>query len=420
MDIARAGLTLIPFHTNGPPVVFVRYQAQRAAEEFLKIALDDERGIGVIHGPPLAGKKTLVYQLLRRMPDDLSFAVVDGARMKTIDLLRSTLAHFGLQVSANSVDDYWNVLKRYLAERDGPRHTPVLILDNINQMYPSALYGLCKLAELRSGGGYALRMVLISNRPPQTIINSPSMTAIATRTVGAIELGPMTLQESSRYLFAKLFAAGCATPSSILPNDVRNAVHQVTGGWPGKIDEVVRNALARAEELPLHHADLAPPTKTAARPIPVLAAVSEPDEHPDMRRLILTLNGETISKVRLDDRKFLIGRSELCDLPINSRYISQHHALLVRTENALHLVDLHSTNGTFVNSRRISTKVLQHDDVISIGNHGIKLQFPEFRARPDTEQVDLGKTAKMRTLGDDDVAHTDTQHLPDEGSEQQA
>lgn len=430
MDIARAGLTLSPFHTNGPPVVFVRYQAQQAAEEFLKIALDDERGIGVIHGPPLSGKKTLVYQLLRRMPDDLSFAVVDGARMKTIDLLRSTLAHFGLQVSADSVDEYWNVLKRYLTERRGLGHTPVLILDNINEMYPSALYALCKLAELGTDGRYALRMILISNNPPQAIINSPPMSAIAVRTVGAIELGPMTAQESSRYLFAKLFAAGCATPSSILPNDVRSAVHQATGGWPGRIDEVVRGALERAEELPLHHADLEPPAPIPARPIqaraiqarpiPVLAAVSEPDEHPDMRRLILTLNGETIRKVRLDDAKFLIGRSELCDLAINSRYISQHHALLMRTEKALHLVDLHSTNGTFVNSRRVRTKVLQHDDVISIGNHGIKLQFPEFRSRPDSEQIDLGKTATMRTLTEDDVDPADTQQLPDAGSEQQA
>ncbi|MBT8103078.1 MAG: FHA domain-containing protein [Gammaproteobacteria bacterium] len=409
MDIAQAGLTLSPFHTNGPPVVFVRYQAQQAAEEFLKIALDDERGIGVIHGPPLAGKKTLVYQLLRRMPDHLAFAVVDGARMKTVDLLRSTLAHFGLQASPGSVDDYWRLLKQFLAERNRLGDTPLLVLDNINKMYPSALYALCKMAELETNSRYALRMILVSSKPPHPIINSPSMAAIAGRTVGATELGPMTARESSRYLFAKLFAAGAATPSIILPHDVRNAVHQATGGWPGKIDALLKNAFAHAQSFPLHHADLEPPATVSAEAKPVMAAVREPDEHPDMRRLILTLNGETIEKIRLDDTKFLIGRSELCDLSINSRFISQFHALLVRTTEALHLVDLHSTNGTYVNSRRILSQVLQHEDVISIGNHGIKLKFPLFRKRPDAEQIDLGKTATMRTLGDTDSADRDEQ-----------
>lgn len=416
MDIAQAGFTLRPFHTNGPPVVFVRSQANQAAEEFLKIALDDERGIGVIHGPALSGKKTLVYQLLRRMPADLSFAVVDGARMKTIDLLRSTLAHFGLPVTRSSVDEYWRVLTRYLVEHNARGQVPLLVLDNINKMYPSALYALCKLAELRSHAHYALRMILISDKPPHSIINAPSMTAVARRTVGATELGPMTPQESSRYLFAKLFAAGCAMPSAILPMDVRNAVHQATGGWPGRIDQVMKVALDRAERLPLHHADLEPSAAVPAPPKRVLAAVSEPDEHPDMRRLILTLNGKTLKKVRLDETKFLIGRSELCDLDINSRFVSQYHALLIRTDEALHLVDLHSTNGTFVNSRRISSKVLQHDDVLSIGNHGIKLKFPKFRSRP--ESSDLDTTATMRTLKDRG-ADTAEQPAPTGRSERQ-
>ena len=182
--------------------------------------------------------------------------------------------------------------------------------------------------------------------------------------------------------------------------DVRNAVHKATGGWPGRIDRLMRDAIHRADRLPLHHADLEPSEATAAPPKRVLAAVSEPDEHPDMRRLILTLNGKTLRKVRLDETKFLIGRSELCDLYINSRFVSQYHALLIRTDKALHLVDLHSTNGTFVNSRRITSKVLQHEDVLSIGNHGIKLKFPQFRLRSESSGVDLDRTATMRTLQD--------------------
>ena len=64
------------------------------------------------------------------------------------------------------------------------------------------------------------------------------------------------------------------------------------------------------------------------------------------------------------------------------------------------LVDLNSTNGTLVNSRRIQSKALRHDDVISLGNHGIKLIAPSYRTRRLVEERGLADTAQMKTLAD--------------------
>jgi pSer/pThr/pTyr-binding forkhead associated (FHA) protein len=40
------------------------------------------------------------------------------------------------------------------------------------------------------------------------------------------------------------------------------------------------------------------------------------------------------------------------------------------------LMDMNSTNGTFVNSQRIKDQVVVHNDIISIGNHQIKYIAP--------------------------------------------
>ncbi len=64
----------------------------------------------------------------------------------------------------------------------------------------------------------------------------------------------------------------------------------------------------------------------------------------------------------------------------------------------MHLLDLKSTNGTFINSRRINTRVLQHHDVISLGNHGIKLVSPVYRARTTSVEPDLAETTTMKTI----------------------
>ena len=66
----------------------------------------------------------------------------------------------------------------------------------------------------------------------------------------------------------------------------------------------------------------------------------------------------------------------------------------------MHLLDLNSTNGTFLNSRRVQSKVLRHEDVISLGNHGIKLISRTYRSRAATEEQNLADTAKMKTLSD--------------------
>jgi hypothetical protein len=82
--------------------------------------------------------------------------------------------------------------------------------------------------------------------------------------------------------------------------------------------------------------------------------------------LKLTRNGTTIQELPLDGPQVLIGRADDNDLSIPTQYVSQHHILLVRQDGHTTLIDLHSTNGTFVNSERVSKHVLTDHDVITV------------------------------------------------------
>ncbi len=63
-----------------------------------------------------------------------------------------------------------------------------------------------------------------------------------------------------------------------------------------------------------------------------------------------------------------IGRNPASDIPLQAPNISWQHARLDQTAQGSVLVDLNSTNGTFVNGQRISTPhLLRKDDVIQIG-----------------------------------------------------
>jgi pSer/pThr/pTyr-binding forkhead associated (FHA) protein len=91
--------------------------------------------------------------------------------------------------------------------------------------------------------------------------------------------------------------------------------------------------------------------------------------------LCLSRNGRTLQELPLTLPRILIGRSDENDVPIPSRYVSRHHILLVNHGGATILIDLNSTNGTYVNSKRVYNCVLANDDVITIDLHSKFVQY---------------------------------------------
>jgi DNA-binding winged helix-turn-helix (wHTH) protein len=66
-------------------------------------------------------------------------------------------------------------------------------------------------------------------------------------------------------------------------------------------------------------------------------------------------------------RKLMIGRDSDCDLVVNDRQVSRHHACITPTQDGVLLEDLGSKNGTHRNGQAFSGTVALHDgDVIQI------------------------------------------------------
>ena len=154
---------------------FVRYHAQQEALSFLSNILVDERGVALLHGPPSSGKSVVANQFVQNMQSRLAVAIIDGSRLNTDELLSRILEQYGYNLALNSTDEMMNMLDVFAVQQTRTHEPPVLILENINDMYPSALGALCKLATVTAGSRYALRIILISSRDMSRIIDAPSM-----------------------------------------------------------------------------------------------------------------------------------------------------------------------------------------------------------------------------------------------------
>lgn len=72
---------------------------------------------------------------------------------------------------------------------------------------------------------------------------------------------------------------------------------------------------------------------------------------------------------------FTIGRSEECDISIDHGVVSRVHLEAILENNTWWLVDKHSSNGTYLNGKKIEKEELKDAATIALGTDGPILQF---------------------------------------------
>lgn len=104
------------------------------------------------------------------------------------------------------------------------------------------------------------------------------------------------------------------------------------------------------------------------------------------------LNGPQAGKVfSLKQGRNTIGRASHCDIQISLQGVSKEHCQIIVTDHHIELVDLGSSNGTFVNGVRIQKKILQVTD--KVGVHQLLFQvLPQKRETKiiPTKRSDVG------------------------------
>lgn len=402
MDLASAGLREQPFRTHGKPLTTIAYGAHSDALAMLEKTSGHPRGISLLQGPPLSGKSTLIREFVDNLPGHRTVAVIDGTGLNTRSLLETVLRKFGFDSDFNSTGELIAMIRVFALQKASAQESPVVVIENAHAMKPSAFRSLSELAELTVRNMSAITFILASDRSLESVVESTTMESMGRRLLENFHLRPMTCGEATTYIHGKLLAAGADIPEFVFPVSACNELWQASGGWPGIIDRLALLALAKAETLPIDASVVEHPVvptgtwdeNSAQQPREDTRGPAEPP------MLYLTQNGKTVKSFVFEKPRLLIGRSEHNDLSIDSRFVSRHHMLLVRSGKSTFLMDLNSTNGTFVNSRRVSNHVLIDSDVISIGHHRIKFCDPHAKRRhtPDTDA--FTDTAIMQTLED--------------------
>ena len=91
-----------------------------------------------------------------------------------------------------------------------------------------------------------------------------------------------------------------------------------------------------------------------------------------MPKMIVSIDGVVIKEVQLTKDRTSLGRRPYNDIVIDNLAVSGEHAVLQMSGAEVHVEDLNSTNGTYVNGKAVKKQLLQNSDMVEIGKYKIK------------------------------------------------
>jgi len=389
------------FGQDADTLTIIKYRSHLDALAFASSALRDPNGIGLLRGPEGSGKTICAREMATQLSTDADVAFVDGTHLKSRDMLVKTLTQFGYLPQADSDDELLVALKEFAIQQTSAWQAPVLIIDNVDRMYPSTLRILNSLAALSVKDRFAMRFVLTGGKGLQSLVDSSGMNSVTKRGTNVFSLKPLSAKETMIYLHARLQAAGSERADTVFPFDVCDRLREQSGGWPGRLNKFALEAIKRSSEFPISVVNTYAPSEEKQNQesgLPVLGTREAVTRLPP--KLIITKDGKNLAEYIFKEKKVLIGRSDFADIIIEDDFVSKVHAVMLLYSDALILLDLNSANGTTVNSVKVTKSLLKDDDVISLGNHRLKVENAPAISAEMRALLKSPDTLKMKNLID--------------------
>jgi hypothetical protein len=106
-----------------------------------------------------------------------------------------------------------------------------------------------------------------------------------------------------------------------------------------------------------------------------------------LRGVSESVSGQTFA---LAGTTMVVGRSPDCGIRVEEASVSSEHARLVRDDDGWRVVNLLSTNGTFVNDKKISNAAIADGDHVRFGRAEFVFHDPEGRHRATARSGGFG------------------------------
>ena len=124
------------------------------------------------------------------------------------------------------------------------------------------------------------------------------------------------------------------------------------------------------------------------------------------RKAYLVPQADGEAPIALRSPQWVVGRGDNLDCQIPDPRASRRHARVLAVHNRYYVQDLGSTNGTFVNGRRVTHERLIHGDLVGFGKTLFRLVVTADPDRDYLRQLDLEALTVLAQAADDKDPYT--------------
>lgn len=365
-----------PFADTLDDAFFFPAEQHVRALDFIGQALWTRSRLAVVTADSGCGKSLLIRRLVRDLDERVVVAAVSRTHHHPREFLLDILRQFGFALEDEDKTDRRRLIERFLRHQASMGRICLLIVENVQVAHPLVVEELRQLATIEAEGARVLKILMLGCPALNHVLDSPRMAESLMSLAPRFALTPLSEDQAGAYVAHRLRAAGAANPDGLMPHTLMQQIHACTGGVPATINRLCSRALVCAGEEGLqtvtsaaldraiHELDL------QGRALPAIlqtaANAGARAWNPD-GRLLISMQGLPDKEIALAGGRILIGRGEEADVRIDSVFVSRYHALIVRDGGHDLMLDLGSTNGLVVNSRRVLRRALQHRDMIQVG-----------------------------------------------------
>jgi general secretion pathway protein A len=348
----------------------------------------------LLSGPAGVGKSALLRRRLRGLTQGDVCWVPAGVQAPEAQL-GQLIDALGLGMIDGTLSELRNIVAVYLQHQAGQSRQTFIVADDVERLPATVLQELEHLARLRWKHRPVAQLVLATSNEELIRDLLPHVEGGPHARAAHCRLTGFSFDETQAYVRGCLDGAGCESAEQLLSPEVIIDVHAVTQGVVGSVDALCRAAL---ELLGAHRpGSAAGVTKASLKEaaasiglpydpsawIPAenpLSAESVRQTEPELRieaaRLLVWSGGRQVAEIALDRPRMVLGRDQSCDISLDSNYVSRYQNLFMEAGDAWMLFDLNSTNGCYVNGRRIREHRLRDGDLIAVGQHQLRFSCP--------------------------------------------
>ena len=392
MYLEHFGLDRRPFdQVPDPDFLFLSDQHEEALTSIgFAVAIQDS--FVVVTGEIGCGKTTLLHMFLKEHLKGAEFAYVTQTRLSDVELLQSILVEFGESPFNMGKVEIMTLLKKTIQRFHAEDKQVVIVVDEAQNLSTEVLEELRLVTCSAPGSRQLINVVLVGQPQFNRKLDSAELVQLKQRCRLRYHLRALNEEETVSYIQHRVAVAG-GDVYDLFEESTLPAVHKYSSGVPRLINMICDTALVFAFVERADRVDDAVLVQAVKR---LDLDEKEPLELPEIvlpqsagAMLRAIDNRIPHDRYYLSGSPALIGRARDCTIRLSQKTLSLYHAVIQHSNNRWTIADLRSTNGTFVNERKVRVCRLEFGDKIVLGDVSFEFHSAS-EAETDPDEEDTG------------------------------